>query len=108
MKKIEYFCPGERYKYDFDLCGKGYAQLDTGQDASYFGTWAHPIKFVIFCYCEGDCTTTLCDNKEEFIAEVKKCAEWNNEQGWSFAIDPGWHDKDGDPWRDLGLGHYLH
>ena len=108
MKRIEYFCSADRYKYDLDLCGKkGYSQLDTAQDASYFGTWAHPTKFVIFCYCEGDCTTTLCDNKEEFIAEIESIAKWNNENGYGFGIDPGWKETDGQPWINLGLEHFL-
>ena len=41
MKIAREFCPGDRYTYDFGLCSfeKGWAQVDTAQDASYFGTW---------------------------------------------------------------------
>ena len=44
MKITREFCPGDRYVYDFGLCTyeKGWAQVDTAQDASYFGTWANP------------------------------------------------------------------
>ena len=38
MKITREFCPGDRYLYDFGLCSykKGWAQVDTAQDASYF------------------------------------------------------------------------
>jgi hypothetical protein len=45
------FAPADRYLYDFKLLtsGKGWAQLDTRQDASYYGTWINPTKRQIFC-----------------------------------------------------------
>ena len=38
MKITREFCPGDRYTYDFGLCSyeKGWAQVDTAQDVSYF------------------------------------------------------------------------
>ena len=58
MKITREFCPGDRYVYDFGLCSyeNGWAQVDTAQDASYFGTWANPTRLMIFSYCEGDTT----------------------------------------------------
>jgi len=46
MKIIREFCPGNRCTYDFGLCSneKSWAQVDTAQDASYFGTWAKPAR----------------------------------------------------------------
>lgn len=40
MKVVGSFEPGDRYRYDFDLCScaRGWAQADTAQDASWFGT----------------------------------------------------------------------
>jgi len=110
MKVIQEFCPSDRYTYDMGLCslGNGFSQIDTKQDAPYFGIWANPKKFIIFSYCEGDCTTTICDNPAEFAVEVNRCADWNIENGYGFAIDPGWHHKDCDPWYNLGLGHFCH
>ena len=45
MKITREFCPGDRYVYDFGLCNheKGWAQVDTAQDASYFGKWAKAL-----------------------------------------------------------------
>ena len=50
MKITREFGPGDRYVYDFGLCSyeNGWAQVDTAQDASYFGTWANPTRLMIF------------------------------------------------------------
>ena len=81
MKKLHDFEPADRYTYDFGLCSSknGFAQVDTGQDASYFGTWANPEKLIIFNYCEGDCYTTICDSVDEFRAEIAEIKRWNHE-----------------------------
>ena len=63
-KKIERnFHPSDRYVFDFGACSieRGWAQLDTGQDASYFGTWLNPTKRQTFNYCEGDVTLVTVD-----------------------------------------------
>lgn len=43
---IREFCPTDRYVYDFGKCSyaKGWAQVDTRQDASYYGTWDEPDR----------------------------------------------------------------
>ena len=58
MKITREFASADRYVYDFGFCSyeKCWAQVDTAQDASYFGTWANPARLVIFNYCEGDTT----------------------------------------------------
>ena len=47
---------GERYLFDFDLCSHeyGWEQLDTKQDAWYFGVWYHTRRRVIVSFAEGD------------------------------------------------------
>ena len=67
MKVTREFCPGDRYTYDFGSCcyEKGWAQVDTAQDASYFGTWANPTRLMIFSYCEGDTTLREAGSPEE-------------------------------------------
>ena len=44
MKITREFCLGDRFFYDFGLCSydKGWTQVDTAQDASYFSTRANP------------------------------------------------------------------
>jgi hypothetical protein len=56
MKIIRSFEPGDRYRYDFNLCScaRGWAQVDTAQDASWFGTWGSPTERTILNFAEGD------------------------------------------------------
>ena len=107
------FAPADRYLYDFGLCSlsNGWAQIDTRQDASYFGTWIHPEKRLIFCYCEGDTTLTQSETDEELVAEFKKIDAWNLENfNQGAKIDPGWnHDNEiAQRLKAAGLGEYLH
>jgi len=108
MKRKYEFCPGDRYRYDYMLCPQGYAQIDTDQDAPYFGAWANPKTLVIFQYIEGDCYTTTCETASEFTTEIEHMANWNKDQGHFFGIDPGLRDGADKPWRELGLGKFLH
>jgi hypothetical protein len=102
---------GDRYRYDFKLCSyeKGWAQVDTRQDASYFGTWCHPTTFELMSYCEGDVTHTQCDNESEFVAKVRELADWNKERGYWLGIDAGFADGDMRPrFIQLGLEDLMH
>jgi hypothetical protein len=57
----------ERYKFD-DECtyAKGWFQVDTYQDAAYFGIWTHPRKRRIVTYAEGDVTHETYDTDAEY------------------------------------------
>ena len=106
------FAPADRYRYDNVLPGD-FAQIDTSQDASYYGNWASAKRRVLFCYCEGDCTTTECDTDEEFRAEILKIKQWHEDNGLRFlGIDPGWAAISNpdlkQPWIDCGLSDLLH
>ena len=104
------FAPADRYRYDFGL-PRHFGQLDTKQDASYYGNWASAELKVLFSYCEGDCTTTECDTPEEFKDEVEKFIKWTNDLGYPFlGIDLGWNVSDDikQPWIDCGLAHLIH
>lgn len=106
------FKPADRYVYDFGPCSaaKGFSQIDTEQDAWYYGQWANPTTFVIFSYCEGDCTTTQCENAEEFTAQMLKIEAWSKDHGYTCKIDDGRTDRDAvlATWTPLGLAHMLH
>ena len=112
MKTTREFYPdGERYLFDFKLCTlkKGYAQLDTSQDAWYYGAWANPEKLIVVSYAEGDCCIKQAGSKEEFIEEVRNWAEWNKENGYSpFGIDPLCDEGLIKRFKSLGLGDLLH
>ena len=57
MKREEDFMENiERYHFDFGECSHhlGYAQVDTSQDAPYFGIWTNPTTLTTVSYIEGD------------------------------------------------------
>lgn len=110
MKTTKEFNPTDRYIYDFRECttGKGFAQIDTSQDASYYGTWANPFKLIIFSYAEGDTILQECDNEKEFVREIKALKKWNNEMGCSFGIDPGFNAELKEKFITIGLSDLLH
>ena len=105
------FYPADRYLYDFGLCSatNGWAQIDTDQDAPYFGTWAHPAKLLIFSYTEGDTCLIEADNGEEFAAELRRIDAWNREQGYRPAkIDGLCQPAIIEAFEALGLADMLH
>ena len=68
--------PGDRYRYDFDLCQRsdGWRQYDTDQDAWYFGIWYHRAERLVVTYAEGDLTLTHCTDDATWRAEVARMA----------------------------------
>ena len=100
----------DRYSFDFKHCScdKGFSQLDTDQDASYYGQWANPFKRQIVSYAEGDVTVINADTDDEFIAEMKRISKWHKDYGESFNIDPGLNPDHKYKWVSLGLSDLLH
>jgi len=100
----------ERYQFDFGDCSyeKGWAQFDTKQDASYYGTWVHATRFLIFNYCEGDTTLTKCDDEDDFKVELRRLVDWNKECGYFLGIDVMTHPALEGEFRRLGFGDCLH
>jgi hypothetical protein len=101
----------DRYKYDFGVLSyqKGWAQIDTKQDASYYGTWTNPELRQIFSYCEGDTCLTKCDTDADYVEAIRDCADWNKTAGYWIGIDPGF-DNSGmkERFENLGLTELLH
>jgi len=108
MKKTEEFCEGSRYIYDNTLLKKGFAQVDTGQDASYFGVWASPKHRIIFTFAEGDCITQQAETDQEFISEMRNIKQWNVDNGYSCNIDCGYDEDVRYRFKNLGLTDLLH
>jgi len=101
----------DRYAFDFGPCtyANGLAQIDTKQDASYFGTWCNPDSLKIVNYCEGDITVKTADNAEEFAAEIRDLAAWNDKHGWGpMKIDKGLGDEMAAKFEAIGLEDLLH
>jgi len=109
MKIKRSFRPCERYFFDFQACkvSDGWAQVDTAQDASYFGNWANPFTLETVCYAEGDICEKKCDTVEEFQIEIEDMCQFYTEDG-SFGIDPGLIEKNKKQWAIIGLQHMLH
>ena len=101
----------DRYAFDFDQCsyGNGFAQIDTGQDASYFGTWANPETLQIVCFCEGDVTIKTANDNVEFSNELKDIKHWNDKNGHRFyGIDPGFSGDMKQAFINVGCEELLH
>lgn len=111
MQIIRSHIHSDRYDFDFKHCAtdKGFAQINTGQDASYFGTWANPFKLQIVNYCEGDITIQTAINDQEFCEEIRRIKTWNEEMGFAFlGIDPGFNKELKRRFEIIGLGGFLH
>ena len=84
--------PESRYFFDMGICrvANGWAQIDTYQDAAYFGTWTNPTTFEFFTYAEGDVIYKKCESKEEYIKEVREHVGFFTDGGEERClIDPG-------------------
>ena len=66
---------GDRYHFDFNLDLGIWEQLDTENDASYFGVWINKTELRILSFVEGDLYLTLCPDPVSYDAEVSElCA----------------------------------
>jgi hypothetical protein len=62
--------PGERYVFDWNLDRGAWEQLDTENDASFFGIWINKAELRILSFVEGDVYLTLCTDADSYDAEV--------------------------------------
>ena len=78
-----------RYRYDWRECRTGrWAQMDTAQDAPWFGQWANPFEREILSYAEGDECRTACDTDAEFTTELERIAAFHRKNDQWKGIDP--------------------
>jgi hypothetical protein len=96
---------GDRYEIDAMLCPAGWAQLDSPEDASWYGIWAHPKHRAIVSYCEGDIARYHADSDEEFCQEIQRFNRFHQREG-GIRIDPVRGDRQA--WEALGLADLLH
>jgi hypothetical protein len=113
MSKTSCGCSGmniDRYTFDFEVCtsAKGWAQLDTRQDASYYGNWVNPTTFETMSYCEGDIIYTQYENEAEFIAGLTETLNWHSERDYGPKIDGMCNDEIIAALTRLGFAEYLH
>ena len=112
MKITRDFRPlSDRYSFDTGPCSyaKGFAQIDTKQDAPWLGSWAAPNRPTIVSFCQGDVTTTVCETDEEFVGQLREMARWNDEAGYGpMKIDAVSDDELRQAFETLGLADLLH
>ena len=112
MKITRDFRPlADRYAFDTGQCSyaNGFAQIDTRQDAPYYGTWCSLASRTIVSFCEGDLTTTVCDTDEEFTAQIRELARWSDEAGYGpTKIDAAANDVLRHAFDRLGLADLVH
>ncbi len=113
MEEKKMFVAGDRYRFDSGACAmsKGFAQLDTQQDASYYGNWANPFERRIVTFAEGDVSIRTFETEEEFVTGMRAFIQWTNDAGWTFfGIDCGLGPR-GDAleaeFERLGFGEFL-
>lgn len=96
---------GTRYDYDFGECtyAEGWAQVDTWEDASYYGNWINPTTLEWQSFAEGDTTHIKFETEAEMIEFAREfCARMNAK------IDPGLGDEMKARFQALGLADLLH
>lgn len=111
MRKRTNFNPmGDRYLYDLQLCTpkNGWAQLDTNQDASYYGNWVNPILLQLVSYCEGDICHIECDSETEFVNELTRTIQWHAERAFEPKIDGMMNPAIIEALKRLGFAEWLH
>ena len=109
MKTHREHNPCDRYVFDFDLCQPtdGWAQVDTANDAHYFGIWANPFSLKTCQYIEGDVTVNSCETVDEFIHEIESFFTAYGPDG-RFGIDPLGREDIAQRFIELNLGHHVH
>ena len=112
MKITREFRPlSDRYTFDRGPCSyaNGFAQIDTKQDAPWFGHWCSPGARTIVGFSEGDLTTTVCETDDDFVEQVRELARWNDEAGYGpMKIDALSHHELRQAFEKLGLADLLH
>ena len=95
----------DRYMFDFDLCSakKGFAQVDTEQDAWYHGIWVNPQTRTIISYAEGDVTEQIAESEGEFVAAIRRLKEIYKE----VVIDPGFNTSLKQQFISIGLANMV-
>ena len=106
------FANCDRFIFDFNYCHfkKGYAQLDTTEDAHYFGNWVNFKSLELITYCEGDLTVIKCENIEEFKNQLLKVVSWYKKNKSFIGIDLMCSDEIKKDFNNLNLdkNYYLY
>lgn len=89
IKTFRSFYSKDRYFFDFNMDLTQWLQMDTDQDAPYYGNWCNPMLKATLSYTEGDICVNVADSDETFLQLIHEARNWNIENGYRFSIDPG-------------------
>ena len=105
-RKDGFLLEADRYLFDFDMCSphKGWAQVDSSQDAPYYGTWANPGALRVITFAEGDVTVLTAESPGEFVEWLRERSRMDDWKG----IDPMLQPPIEEAFKRLGLGDLLH
>ena len=85
------FIHGDRYQFDFDdaFRGQGWQQLDTVDDAAWFGIWTNRDRLQVFTFAEGDASLITAPTPEAYNLEVQVIFEFHDVAPGYSMVDPG-------------------
>ena len=90
-----------RYSFDSTLLPRdGWSQIDTNQDAEYYGTWTNPHTLHIVSFCEGDVSIDRFGSIAEYASALAGYKSWP-----AFIWIDAYRNEE--PFRRLGLGYLL-
>jgi hypothetical protein len=92
-----------RYFFDNSECNPArtnFCQIDTWQDASYFGIWADPVGLRVVKFIESEVYRHEFDSEAAFREKVQSILEHNRDGGGHASIDPHGNRDD---WRAHGF-----
>lgn len=105
----EFYPCADRLRFDAQYqAADGWAQIDTQQDASYFGQWANPLTWEYASYCEGDFLHQKYETEEEFVAHIRHVQAWHLENETWGGIDGMCRLPIIQAFEALGLNDLLH
>ena len=104
---------GVRYEFDFGRCtpDDDFAQVDTAEDASYFGIWTNPFSYKIVSFMEGDVEVKTAVTLEEYceaLRALKKAYGSEERTAKYFGIDTMLRDRLTERFKEIGLNDLLH
>lgn len=110
MKTTVEHVSGNRYQFDSLLQAKnGWAQIDTKEDAPWYGNWSNPVAMKVVHFVEGDLSAYEFETPEEFVQHLRGFADACDRLGYGpMKIDHMCQEGIINAFRELGLADLLH
>jgi hypothetical protein len=93
-----------RYHFDNSECNPArtdFCQIDTWQDASYFGIWADPVGLRVVKFIESEVYRHEFETEAAFCEKIRSVLKHNRRGEGHASIDPYGNRDD---WHALGFG----